>query len=92
MAVLHQATITPTKDQLVGPWLEARPWWDGVAEAHLLGTMDHSVLGSRWVYDGCGDPVFVTMLVEVVRSAGTNAELEVQMSDGSAPYCPKAPR
>ena len=26
-------------------------------EPSLVGTMEHSVLGRRWVYDGCGDPV-----------------------------------
>ncbi|MDQ1651477.1 MAG: hypothetical protein QOI35_677, partial [Cryptosporangiaceae bacterium] len=25
------------------------------ADRWLLGTTDHSVLGQRWVYDGCGD-------------------------------------
>lgn len=28
------------------------------AEAWLLGTSDHGVLGTRWVYDGEGDPVW----------------------------------
>ena len=28
------------------------------ADAFLIGTTDHSVLGRRWVYDACGDPVF----------------------------------
>lgn len=129
MAILHQATITPTKDELVAPWLETRPWWDGVAErgpvgafrfddpagevgmecflfgsadgstllvpltyrgaelpgaeAHLLGTMEHSVLGRRWIYDACADPVFVSVVVDTIRSGGTNAELEVHRSDGS---------
>ncbi|WNV73652.1 maltokinase N-terminal cap-like domain-containing protein [Geodermatophilus sp. DSM 44513] len=27
--------------------------------AHLVGTLEHSVLGRRWVYDACGDPVYV---------------------------------
>ena len=29
------------------------------ADAWLIGTMDHSVLGKRWVYDGVGDPVYL---------------------------------
>ena len=33
------------------------------AEEHLIGTTEHSELGRRWVYDGCGDPVFVRSLV-----------------------------
>src|ERR687893_260389 len=32
------------------------------AERHLVGTMEHSHLGRRWVYDGCGDPVYVGAL------------------------------
>ena len=28
------------------------------AEAWLLGTSDHGVLGKRWIYDGEGDPVW----------------------------------
>lgn len=32
------------------------------AESWLVGTMQHSVLGQRWVYDACADPVYVTAL------------------------------
>jgi len=32
------------------------------AEAFLVGTTDHSVLGKRWVYDACGDPVYANVL------------------------------
>lgn len=28
----------------------------------LLGTMDHSMLGRRWIYDACGDPVYAAAL------------------------------
>jgi hypothetical protein len=35
------------------------------AEEHLVGEMDHSELGTRWVYDGLGDPLFVTLLAAV---------------------------
>lgn len=129
MAILHQATITPTKGELVEPWLPTRAWWDGIAERgpvgtfrfddpagevgmecflfgsaegstlfvpltyrgaplagaeeHLLGTMTHSVLGERWVYDGCGDPVFVATLIEAIRNGTGEAELEVHRADGS---------
>lgn len=129
MAVIHQATIHPTKDELVAPWLRTREWWDGFdergpvgtfrlddpadevgiecflfdsqggsmlfvpltyrgaelpgAESHLLGTMEHSVLGRRWIYDGCGDPVFASTVVETIRGAGHEAVLEVRRSDGS---------
>src|SRR3954469_20903663 len=32
------------------------------AEDALIGEMQHSVLGTRWVYDGLGDPKFIVML------------------------------
>src|SRR6476469_1597505 len=37
---------------------------DGAAE-HLITEMEHSELGTRWVYDGLGDPLLVTMLAAV---------------------------
>jgi hypothetical protein len=37
---------------------------DGAAD-HLVTEMEHSELGTRWVYDGLGDPLFVTMLAAV---------------------------
>ena len=38
MALLHtDATLTPTKDQLVGPWMASRPWWDGESERGPVG-------------------------------------------------------
>jgi hypothetical protein len=36
----------------------------------LVGTTDHSVLGQRWVYDGCGDPVYAAALASAIL-AGT---------------------
>jgi hypothetical protein len=32
------------------------------AEAALIGTGEHGVLGKRWIYDGTRDPVFVTQM------------------------------
>jgi hypothetical protein len=52
------------------------------AEKWLLGAMEHSVLGRRWVYDGCGDPVYVTALAEVILGGGVQAEEDVQGADG----------
>ena len=51
------------------------------AEAHLIGTMEHSVLGSRWVYDACGDPAYATALAATVLGGGTGAE-ELVEADG----------
>lgn len=44
------------------------------AEEHLLGTMEHSVLGTRWVYDGCHDPVAVTALASTIATGGSQAD------------------
>ncbi|THA72637.1 1,4-alpha-glucan branching protein [Streptomyces sp. A0958] len=37
------------------------------AEAALVGTMEHGVLGRRWVYDGCQDPVLAEQLFALVE-------------------------
>jgi hypothetical protein len=37
------------------------------AEASLIGTSEHGVLGTRWIYDAAHDPVAVTQLLEFVR-------------------------
>jgi hypothetical protein len=38
------------------------------AEAGLIGQMQHSALGTRWVYDGLRDPRFVVMLAAVAMT------------------------
>jgi hypothetical protein len=48
------------------------------AEAHLIGTTAHSALGTRWVYDGCADPVAVRAFVTAVLTGGTHADLDVE--------------
>jgi hypothetical protein len=129
MALLHEATISPRKDELVGPWLATRPWWDGEAErgpvgsfrlddpagqvgiecfllgsasgsnlfvpvtyreapspgleASLLGTLEHSVLGTRYMYDACADPVFVATVLDTIRSGGRHADLRLMRADGT---------
>src|SRR3954451_14121786 len=123
MALLHEATISPRKDELIAPWLRGRPWWDGIEERDpvgtfrlddsdgevgiecflfgsaegstlfvpvtyraasltsaaigLIGTMQHSVLGLRWVYDACVAPVFVSTVLETIRRGGPEATLHV---------------
>ncbi|MEU1850377.1 1,4-alpha-glucan branching protein [Streptomyces sp. NPDC019990] len=37
------------------------------AEHALVGTMEHGVLGPRWAYDGCHDPVLVAQLLALVE-------------------------
>ncbi|MEU5365521.1 1,4-alpha-glucan branching protein [Streptomyces sp. NPDC005925] len=36
------------------------------AEENLIGTAEHGVLGRRWVYDGCHDPVLVAELAALL--------------------------
>lgn len=129
MALLHEARLSPRKDEIVGPWLRTRSWWDGESErapvgsfrlddpagevgmecflfgsasgstlfapvtyrgaplphgeAGLLGTMDHSVLGTRYVYDACADPVFVATVLDTIRSGGRHADLLLRRADGT---------
>ncbi len=37
------------------------------AEHALVGTMEHGVLGKRWAYDGCHDPVLYTELLALIE-------------------------
>lgn len=37
------------------------------AEHALVGTMEHGVLGQRWAYDGCHDPVLVAQLLALIQ-------------------------
>jgi maltokinase-like protein len=54
---------------------------DGAADA-LVATMEHSVLGPRWAYDGCADPVAVRALVTAIRTGGQGAALEYDSGSG----------
>jgi hypothetical protein len=111
MALYHDATITPTKAEMIERWLPNQPWSPKPAnsleivgayrfddpegqvgmETHLvesagtllqvpltyrgapleggddslIGEMEHSALGTRWVYDGLGDPSYLIMLAAV---------------------------
>ncbi|HET9060461.1 MAG TPA: hypothetical protein VFN61_11110 [Acidimicrobiales bacterium] len=130
MATLHQATLTPSKLELLSSWVPEQPWWphdsacaidlsvdyrfddpDGevgiqtyllrtelgtvvqvpvtyrdapldVAEEHLIGTSMHSVLGKRWLYDGCADPVCVRAFATAILTGGSQAVLEILTPQG----------
>lgn len=121
MGVVHRATLSPSKQELVEAWLPSRPWAEGRtiavkvaeyrlddpdgevgvetilwraedgsvlqtpltyraaplagAEAHLIGTTAHSVLGERWVYDGCGDPVWARTLVAAILTGARQSQM-----------------
>lgn len=120
-AEIHEATLTPTKLELLAGWLPKQEWFVGdsddlsrvaayrfvdpdgevgietilvrshgvtyqvpltyraepLAEAadSLVGTLDHSVLGTRYVYDAVGDPVYMVELMRVIHEGDTEADL-----------------
>ncbi|MEM9464807.1 MAG: hypothetical protein AAGA90_05525 [Actinomycetota bacterium] len=129
MAILHKATLTPSKPELIEAYLptvaefEIAPGSidhlgayrfddpDGEVgiESHLvrvtdgrtihlpltyrndplpgadawkLGTLEHSVLGTRHVYDAVADPVYVTELVRIIATGGEQSALVVHLPDG----------
>jgi hypothetical protein len=136
MALIHQATLTPPKLELLSAWLPTRPWADdtggvtqlgtyrfddpagqvGVetflvreddgdvlhvpltyrsapmlgADEHLVGTTEHSVLGTRWVYDGCADPVYALTLATAILTGGSSVEELVDRGDRLEPRTPTA--
>lgn len=51
-------------------------------DAHdtLIGTLEHGVLGRRWVYDGPGDPVFVAQALALLTG---RAEAQDQQRDNT---------
>lgn len=126
MAIIHRATLSPSKLELIETYLPAQPWFtkDGSAppellgayrfddpdgevglETHLvshggkvyqvplsyrgselpggedslLGTMEHSVLGTRWVYDACTDPVYVAALATAILTGQEEAQQFVEV-------------
>jgi hypothetical protein len=48
------------------------------ADEHLVGNTDHSVLGKRWVYDGCADPVWAAALTSAILTGGTQAQMVIE--------------
>jgi hypothetical protein len=51
-------------------------------EQFLIGTTEHSVLGTRYVYDAVGDPVYAETLTATIRTGGHEAEELVETDDG----------
>ncbi len=129
MAILHQATLTPSKPELIEAYLPTVAEFEIAAdpiehlgayrfddpagevgiESHLVrvgdgrtihlpltyrnepladadhwkvGTLEHSVLGTRHVYDAVGDPVYVTELVRIIATGGGQSDLVVHLADG----------
>ena len=59
-------------------------------EEHLVGTTEHSVLGRRWVYDACADPVYVAALATAVLTGAPQAAEYVVVDDGQERRDPSA--
>ncbi|TJY69424.1 hypothetical protein E4J89_10890 [Arthrobacter sp. CAU 1506] len=123
MAIIYDAVLNPSKQDLLKSWLPEQPWFQELGadaaelehlgafrfddpsgevgmETHLLsaggqvlhvpltyrgaplpgaeeflaGTMEHSVLGDRWIYDACADPVYATALATAMVQGGAGAE------------------
>jgi hypothetical protein len=55
------------------------------AEHFLIGTLQHGVLGKRWVYDAVGDPVYLSTLARMALAGGPQAELFYEV-DGVRTY------
>ena len=62
----------------------------GVEDA-LITQMQHSVLGTRWVYDGLGDPLFIVMLAAVTMT-GQGEALGMAHVDGRWYIAPSSVR
>ncbi len=68
------------------------------AEAALVGEMEHSVLGHRWVYDAPHDPVYVTQMLALLRGrvaaqhGSTSDTLEPDVVGAPHPAWPNDPQ
>ena len=66
-----------------GPTLQIPVTYRGApldgGDAFLVGTMEHSVLGSRWVYDGTSDPVYLQTVATAVLNGGHQAALYIDV-------------
>ena len=76
----HLATAADTLFQVPLTYRDAP--LDG-GEGHCIAEMEHSELGTRWVYDGLGDPSFLTMLAAVTLTGQGEAVGMVELKDRS---------
>jgi hypothetical protein len=49
------------------------------ADEWFIGTMEHSVLGTRWTYDALGDPVYLGELARVILTGDSQVELWIEI-------------
>jgi Maltokinase N-terminal cap domain len=55
------------------------------ADEWLIATTEHSFLGTRWIYNACGDPVYVQELVRAILTGGSHVEQFIATDDGPVP-------
>ncbi len=61
------------------------------ADEHLIGTAEHGVLGTRWIYDGTQDPVLLTQLAELIQGrAQAQAQSQSDTPDATVHAVPTA--
>jgi maltokinase len=53
------------------------------ADAALLGTSEHSVLGTRWVYDAPHDPVYVSQLMLTILHSGRSDDAQASVGSNA---------
>jgi len=121
MALLHRASLHPSKLDLISNYLRTNgmsqlgayrfddPAGEVGIETHILGdpsgaiwhlpltyrneplagadewavgTLEHSALGKRWVYNGCVDPVYTNELVRVIMTGGSQVEQYFETDSG----------
>lgn len=61
------------------------------ADAHLIGTAEHGVLGTRWIYDGTRDPALQRQLAELIQGrAQAQAQSQSDTPDATVRTTPAA--
>lgn len=136
MAIVHRATLTPSKMELLEQWLPSQQWFSGLgpinlvrvgsfrfddpdgevgietllvanegavfqvpltyrgsplpgADLCLVGTMEHSILGTRWIYDAAGDPVYASALATTILAGQPQADQYFEV-DGAMELIPES--
>jgi Maltokinase N-terminal cap domain len=57
-------------------------------EQWLVGIADHSVLGRRWVYDACSDPIYVRALATTILTGAVEAAEFIEIDGRIEPRQP----
>ena len=53
------------------------------SEEFFVGTMEHGVLGTRWVTAAAGDPVYRAVIAQTIAQGGSGAAETLQNEDGT---------